>query len=226
MGVVWKGILGRFGNHFECDPQEGLWFSSCVVPSRVGLRAGNTVGALVGFLASLRPNQNAYTEVKRSKVAEFRLHIFIIETLPRRFTVTFGSAVDLHSPLWTFGSSRGPSGDGITFGPCQPSASSGNLRVHLLTFGREGNLRAFSDLRTLRLPPCSFGQPPASETMIPNRSPSRARADSDGPNPRSLNRLQPKIVSLRRRLGRAEGDFFIRVDFLLGGVWYSSRFYH
>ena len=72
VGVVWKCFLGRFGNHFECDPQEGLWFSSCVVPSRVGLRAGNTVGALVGFSASLRLNQNAYTKVEQNKVAEFR----------------------------------------------------------------------------------------------------------------------------------------------------------
>ena len=75
VGVVWRGVPGRFGNHFECDPQEGLWFSSCVVPSRVGLRAGNTVGALVGFSASLLPNQNAYTKVKQSKAAELRPRI-------------------------------------------------------------------------------------------------------------------------------------------------------
>ena len=39
----------RFRNHFGCHPWEGLLVSSCVVPSGVGLRAGNTVGALVGF---------------------------------------------------------------------------------------------------------------------------------------------------------------------------------
>ena len=74
-GVVWKIVPGRFGNHFGCRSQEGLWVSSCVVPSRVGLRAGNTVGALVGFSASLLPNQNAYTKVKQIKMAEFRPHI-------------------------------------------------------------------------------------------------------------------------------------------------------
>ena len=30
----------------------------------------------VGFSASLRPNQNAYTKVEQSKVAEFRPHIY------------------------------------------------------------------------------------------------------------------------------------------------------
>jgi len=73
-GVVWMGVPERFGNHFGCPPKEGLWVSSCVVPSVVGLRAGNMVGALVGFSASLRPNQNAYTKVEQSKVAEFRPH--------------------------------------------------------------------------------------------------------------------------------------------------------
>ena len=73
---MWKIVPGRFGNHFGCGSQEGLWVSSCVVPSRVGLRAGNTVGTIVGFLASLRPNQNAYTKVEQSKVAEFRPHIY------------------------------------------------------------------------------------------------------------------------------------------------------
>jgi len=70
------GVPERFGNHFGCPPKEGLWVSSCVVPSRFGCRAGNTVGALVGFSASLRPNQNAYTKVEQSKVAEFRPHIY------------------------------------------------------------------------------------------------------------------------------------------------------
>ena len=75
LGVVWKGLLGRFGNHFGCRPRGGLWFSSLFVPSRVGLRAGNTVGALVGFSASLQPKQNAYTKVALSKIAEFRPHV-------------------------------------------------------------------------------------------------------------------------------------------------------
>ena len=52
-----------------------LWFSSLFVPSRVGFRAGNTVGVLFGFSASLQPNQNAYTKVIQSKAAEFRPHI-------------------------------------------------------------------------------------------------------------------------------------------------------
>jgi hypothetical protein len=64
MRVVWKGVPGRFGNHFGCHPREGLWASSCVVPSGGGFRAGNTVGTLVGFLAFLSPNQNACTKVK------------------------------------------------------------------------------------------------------------------------------------------------------------------
>ena len=68
-------VPGRFGNHFGCPPQGGQWISSFVVPSRVGLQAGNTMGALVGFSASLQPNQNAYTKIKQGKVAECRLRI-------------------------------------------------------------------------------------------------------------------------------------------------------
>ena len=75
VGVVWKIVPGRFGNHFGCRSRESLWVSFCVVPSRVGLRAGNTVGTLVGFSASLLPNQNAYTKIKQGKVAECRLRI-------------------------------------------------------------------------------------------------------------------------------------------------------
>ena len=41
----------------------------------VDLQAGNTVGALVGFSASLQPNQNAYTKIEQGKVAECRLRI-------------------------------------------------------------------------------------------------------------------------------------------------------
>ena len=73
--VAWIGVPGRFGNHFGCPPKEGLWVSSCLVPSGVALRAGNTVGALVGFSAFLSPNQNACTKVKQSKVVEFSPHI-------------------------------------------------------------------------------------------------------------------------------------------------------
>jgi len=69
------GVPERFGNHFGCPPKEGLWVSAFVVPSRVGLRAGNMVDALVGFSASLQPNQNAYTKVKQSKAAELRPRI-------------------------------------------------------------------------------------------------------------------------------------------------------
>ena len=126
------------------------------------------------------------------------------------------------------------------FGLRDPSASSEDLRPHYLTFGRWVNLRApatagtfvfirrpsasLLDLRSvgqspgtgvhqyLRLLSCDLGQPPVYEVMIPNSSPSRARADSDGPNPRIIYHLQPKNVSLRRRLGRAEGNFCIRVD--------------
>ena len=68
-------VPGRFGNHFGCPPQGGQWISSFVVPSRVGLQAGNTMGALVGFSASLQPKQNAYTKEVQSKVAEFCPHI-------------------------------------------------------------------------------------------------------------------------------------------------------
>ena len=68
-------VPGRFGNHFGCPPQGGQWISSFVVPSRVGLQAGNTMGALVGFSASLQPNQNAYTKIEQGKVAECRLRI-------------------------------------------------------------------------------------------------------------------------------------------------------
>ena len=70
------GVPERFGNHFGCPPKEGLWVSSFVVPSRVGLRAGTTVGATVGFSASLQPKRNAYTKVVPSKVAEFRPHVY------------------------------------------------------------------------------------------------------------------------------------------------------
>ena len=41
---------------------------------------------------------------------------FVTETLLRSFESTFGSAVDLRSPSWTFGVFRGPSADGVTFG--------------------------------------------------------------------------------------------------------------
>jgi hypothetical protein len=68
-------VPGRFGNHFGCPPQLGLWVSSFVVPSGVGLQAGNTVGALVGFSAFLQPNQNAYTKIEQGKVAKCRLRI-------------------------------------------------------------------------------------------------------------------------------------------------------
>ena len=69
------GAPGMLGNHFDFPPLVRLWFSSFVVPSRVGLRAGNMVDALVGFSASLQPNQNAYTKVKQSKAAELRPRI-------------------------------------------------------------------------------------------------------------------------------------------------------
>ena len=97
-----------------------------------------------------------------------------------------------------------PSGLQITFG-CfwRPSGASGDLRPIPGTFGcfliPSGVFKLPS--ACLVLPPRSFGQPPTCETVIPNSSPSRARADSDGPNPRSLYHLQPKNVSLRRRLG-------------------------
>ena len=74
-GVVWKGLPERFGNHVGRRPRVGLWLSSLFVPSRVGLRAGNTVGATVGFFASLQPKKNAYTKVELSKTAEFRPHV-------------------------------------------------------------------------------------------------------------------------------------------------------
>ena len=79
LGVVWKGLPERFGNHVGRHARVGLWFSSLFVPSRVGLRAGNTVGATVGFFASLRPKQNAYTKMALSKTAEFRLHVKRVE---------------------------------------------------------------------------------------------------------------------------------------------------
>ena len=80
VGVMWKCVLGWFGNHFGCRPGGGLWFSSLFVPSRVGFRAGNMVDALFGFSASLQPNQNAYTKVIQSKAAEFRPHICMSST--------------------------------------------------------------------------------------------------------------------------------------------------
>ena len=69
-------VPGRLGNYFGFPPEEGLWVFSFAVPSRVGLQAGNTVGALVGFSASLQPKKNAYMKVVQSKVAEFLSHIF------------------------------------------------------------------------------------------------------------------------------------------------------
>ena len=75
LGVVWKGLPERFGNHFGRRPRVGLWLFSLFVPSRVGFQAGNTVGATVGFIASLQPKQNAYTKVELSKTEEFRPHV-------------------------------------------------------------------------------------------------------------------------------------------------------
>jgi len=69
------GAPGMLGNHFDFPPLVRLWFSSFVVPSRVGFRAENAVGALVGFSASLSPNQQAYTKVGQDKEAESRLCI-------------------------------------------------------------------------------------------------------------------------------------------------------
>ena len=63
---------------------------------------------------------------------------FVIETLLRSFEVTFGSAVDLRSPSWTFGVSRRPSA----------RLSFGNLRPRLLTIGAKGNLRSQAIFRT------------------------------------------------------------------------------
>ena len=75
VGALWIGVPGSFTNHFGFPPQVDLWASSFAVPSRVDFRAGNTVGALVGFSASLQPNQNAYTKIEQGKVAECRLRI-------------------------------------------------------------------------------------------------------------------------------------------------------
>ena len=75
LGIVWEGLPERFGNHVGRRPRVDLWLSSLFVPSRVGLRDGNTVGATVGFYASLQPKQNAYTKVVLSKAAEFRPHV-------------------------------------------------------------------------------------------------------------------------------------------------------
>ena len=75
VGAVWTGVPGRFENYFGFPPLEGLWVFSFAVPSRVGFRPGNTVGALVGFSASLQPNQNAYKKIEQGKVAECRLRI-------------------------------------------------------------------------------------------------------------------------------------------------------
>ena len=57
------------------------------VPSRVGFRAKNTVGTLVGFSTSLSPNQRAYTKVGQDKVVGCRLRItpnlcYIVTIIP------------------------------------------------------------------------------------------------------------------------------------------------
>ena len=77
---------------------------------------------------------------------------------PEGTAVTFGSAVDLRSLPWTFGSSW------------RPSASSTHLRAHLPTFGRRGDLRAPATFGSLGSRVAAFGQPPTSETAIPNTS--------------------------------------------------------
>ena len=73
-------VPGRLGNYFGFPPQEGLWVFSFAVPSRVCFRAGNMVGTLVGFSASLQPNQYAYTKVRQDKVAKCRLRISMLLT--------------------------------------------------------------------------------------------------------------------------------------------------
>ena len=127
----------------------------------------------------------------------------------RSFGVTFG----IRNPS---ASSEGHRSFGVTFGLRDPSASSADLRSHCLNLRSAGQPPGTGDRQYLRLPSCDLGQPPVYEVMIPNSSPSRARADSDGPNPRSLYHLQPKNVSLRRRLGRAEGNFWCTCLFFVG----------
>ena len=55
--ALWWGLCGKVflgGSGIILGVvQGGLWFSSLFGPSNVGFRAGNTVGALVGSLASL-----------------------------------------------------------------------------------------------------------------------------------------------------------------------------
>ena len=124
----------------------------------------------------------------------------------RSFGVTFG----IRNPS---ASSEGHRSFGVTFGLRDPSASSADLQSHCLNLRSAGQPPGTGDRQYLRLPSCDLGQPPVYEVMIPNSSPSRARADSDWPNSRIIYHLQPKNVSLHRRLGRAEGNFCIRVDF-------------
>ena len=73
--VAWKGFLRWFGNHFGCHPHGVRKVFSLFVPSRVGFRAGSTVGATVGFFAFLQPKQNAYTKVALSRTVEFRPYV-------------------------------------------------------------------------------------------------------------------------------------------------------
>ena len=81
---------------------------------------------------------------------------------------------------------------GVTFGLRESSVSSEDFPPHHLTFGRKGDLRAMATFGTFGFGSCSLGQPPVCAVVIPNSSPSRARADSDGPNPRSFYHLHPK----------------------------------
>ena len=116
-------------------------------------------------------------------------------TSPSGLQVTFeflsrpsGASEDLRPIPQTFGCFRGSSSD------------SADLRVPTRTFGFLTPSAVFSLAQAcLVLPPCIFGQPLTCEMVIPNSSPSQARADSDGLNPRSIYHLQP-----RKRLPQSE----------------------
>ena len=76
----WLSFGGSCVEEFSSMVREPFWVSSttgslgflfvCAIEGC--FQAGNTVGATVGFVASLQPKPNAYTKMALSKTAEFR----------------------------------------------------------------------------------------------------------------------------------------------------------
>ena len=116
---------------------------------------------------------------------------FVIGTLPRRSYLTFGVAQNLRGLPRTFGRPLVLETFGSSFGWPEPSVGLANLRACLSISGVLHYLELFGSPSACHC----FAVPSSVVVMIPNSSPSRARADSDGPIPRSIHHLRTRKTS-------------------------------